>query len=167
MGLMRLLTVGRSWSEVKNEPHRYKLRTDGWPRFGYEAPPAWKQTTTSSKPRVETEMKTETMTANSDVVQAFPRGRWTLGAKPAPRARPAAVQGELSLDRVKPVRNDLSDTDLELVPAKPVVKVREPQNVFAAPMPTPAPAAAAATPVPPKESWFSRLTTRLFKRKAR
>jgi hypothetical protein len=30
----------------------------------------------------------------------------------------AAVQGELSLDLVKVVRNDLSDSDLEIVPAK-------------------------------------------------
>jgi hypothetical protein len=31
------------------------------------------------------------------------------------------VQGELSLDRIKVVRNDLSDADLEVVPAKPRV----------------------------------------------
>ena len=29
------------------------------------------------------------------------------------------MQGELSLDRIKVVRNDLSDADLEVVPAKP------------------------------------------------
>jgi hypothetical protein len=29
------------------------------------------------------------------------------------------VQGELSLDRIKVVRNDLSDADLEVIPAKP------------------------------------------------
>lgn len=31
----------------------------------------------------------------------------------------APVQGELSLDRIKVVRNDLSDADLEIVPARP------------------------------------------------
>ena len=30
-----------------------------------------------------------------------------------------AVQGELSLDKVKPLRNDLSDTDLELATVRP------------------------------------------------
>ncbi len=45
------------------------------------------------------------------------------GLKPAPKPvraafAQAAVQGELSLERVKVVRNDLSDADLEVVPMK-------------------------------------------------
>jgi hypothetical protein len=41
-------------------------------------------------------------------------------AKPViPRFPKPPVQGELSLDRIKVVRNDLSDADLEVVPAKP------------------------------------------------
>jgi hypothetical protein len=40
-------------------------------------------------------------------------------AKPAiPRFAKPAVQGELSLDRIRVVRNDLSDADLEVVPSK-------------------------------------------------
>jgi hypothetical protein len=40
-------------------------------------------------------------------------------AKPAiPRFPKPAVQGELSLERIKVVRNDLSDADLEVVPAR-------------------------------------------------
>ena len=39
--------------------------------------------------------------------------------KPAiPRFTKPPVQGELSLDKIKVVRNDLSDADLEVVPAK-------------------------------------------------
>jgi hypothetical protein len=42
--------------------------------------------------------------------------------KPSTAPRPSAtkppVQGELSLDRIKVVRNDLSDADLEIVPLK-------------------------------------------------
>jgi hypothetical protein len=55
---------------------------------------------------------------------AFPLGRWTLfknpfSKAPKPKAIETRAQPELSLDMVKPVRNDLSDTDLELVqPAK-------------------------------------------------
>lgn len=47
-------------------------------------------------------------------------GRGLLkAAKPAiPRFPKPAVQGELSLDRIRVVRNDLSDADLEVVPAK-------------------------------------------------
>jgi hypothetical protein len=48
---------------------------------------------------------------------ARPSGR---AAKPAiPRFPKPPVQGELSLDRIKVVRNDLSDADLEVVAAKP------------------------------------------------
>ncbi len=36
-----------------------------------------------------------------------------------PRFTEPSVQGELSLDRIKVVRNDLSDADLEVIPAKP------------------------------------------------
>jgi hypothetical protein len=44
-----------------------------------------------------------------------PFGNWAV-AKPKPLA---TAQAELSLDAVKPVRNDLSDSDLQIVPAKP------------------------------------------------
>ena len=38
------------------------------------------------------------------------------------------VQGELSLDSVKVMRNDLAETDLEVVPARPAPKAApEPQ----------------------------------------
>jgi hypothetical protein len=51
---------------------------------------------------------------------AFPLGRWTIFQKPffkepKPEVTAAPVQGELSLDSVTPVRNDLSDSDLEVV----------------------------------------------------
>jgi hypothetical protein len=48
----------------------------------------------------------------------LPRPR-AAKVKPAiPRFTKPAVQGELSLDRIRVVRNDLSDADLEVVPAK-------------------------------------------------
>lgn len=45
------------------------------------------------------------------------------GAERSPRPRPAraAVQGELSLEKVKVVRNDLNDADVELMPARSMV----------------------------------------------
>jgi hypothetical protein len=49
---------------------------------------------------------------------------WRRGQSPQgaiPRFNKALVQGELSLDRVKVVRNDLSDTDLEIIRPKPPV----------------------------------------------
>ncbi len=58
------------------------------------------------------------------------------GKAAIPRFDKPAVQGELSLDRVKVVRNDLSDTDLEIVPANPkaapVAPAAEPTGVAGA-----------------------------------
>jgi hypothetical protein len=49
--------------------------------------------------------------------------------KPAiPRLTKSMVQGELSLDAVRVVRNDLSDTDLEIVPAKRTEAIVEPKT---------------------------------------
>jgi hypothetical protein len=47
-----------------------------------------------------------------------------------PRFSKAPMQGELSLDRVKVVRNDLSEADVEIVTAKPAPK---PKSESAAP----------------------------------
>jgi len=54
---------------------------------------------------------------------AYPLGRWTIMRNPfhrraaAPKS-PSLVQGELSLDAVRPVRNDLNESDLEVIPAR-------------------------------------------------
>ncbi len=63
---------------------------------------------------------------------AYPRGRWTLFKNPfvarsSPVVPAAPVQGELLLDLIKPIRNDLSDSDLELIPAKASAPGAEPQ----------------------------------------
>ena len=55
-------------------------------------------------------------------VHAYPMGRWTLlknpfGKRSKPAVPAAPVQGELLLDMVRPICNDLSDSDLEIVPA--------------------------------------------------
>jgi len=63
---------------------------------------------------------------------------------PATRVAAAPIQSELSLEGVKVVRNDLSDADLEIVPAKPARR-------------------ADLAPVPEENAW-SRLTTRIFVR---
>jgi hypothetical protein len=60
------------------------------------------------------------------------------------------VQGELSLDLVKVVRNDLSDTDLEIVPVKaPAVQ-------------TSSASSGAVGRIQAAERAVSRATTRLF-----
>jgi hypothetical protein len=66
------------------------------------------------------------------------------------------VQGELSLDKVKPMRNDLSDSDLELVRRKPARHV-DGGNVFAAP----------ANGEARRPSLLMRIKERLFRAKAK
>ncbi len=48
----------------------------------------------------------------------FPRRRPRKEKTGIPRFTKAAVQGELSLEKIKVVRNDLSDADVEIVPAR-------------------------------------------------
>lgn len=162
MGLMQLLTVGRSLSEAKDHPHRYKLRTGNWPTFGHGPSMRRSAAMKFEAEEEDREMKTDLEAEKAAKAHvAYPRGRWTQGA-PAPGAevKPGS-QGELSLDRVKPVRNDLSDTDLELIPRQEKPKAEpEVANVFAAATTADAPA------TPAKVSWWARLKSRLFSRKS-
>lgn len=84
-------------------------------------PTAAKEKRTKVMTAVETEFPAVDTAAPVMPKQAFPQGRWTIFRNPfgtavsKPKAVPAPVQGELSLDSVKPVRNDLSDSDLEVI----------------------------------------------------
>jgi hypothetical protein len=75
----------------------------------------------------------------------FMAERRTKGQKPAR----THVQTELSLEKVKPVRNDLSDSDLEVVTPKRVVLHKGPQP-YLKPL------------TKPETTTWNRLTTRLF-----
>jgi hypothetical protein len=126
MALMNLLTAGRSLSEARERPHRYKVRKGALPKFGNVGAQAGVRKSPASVETSErTENAVELQPMNSNTVAETMRGLPVLGewtrkislfkpARPIAAERPA-VQGELSLDRVKPVRNDLSDSDLELV----------------------------------------------------
>ena len=61
------------------------------------------------------------------------------------------LQGELSLDKVKVVRNDLADADLEVVPAKSAVR-----SAGAGPVSQPVARGATA------DSAWTRFATRVF-----
>jgi hypothetical protein len=157
MGLMQLLTVGRSLRDAQYRPHRYKVVRDPLPVLGGRPGGEVGRGQAGSGARVI--MSAQTVSETNAVKPAFPKGRWTLKANPFRANRPVvvrvpqSVQGELSLDNVKPVRNDLTDSDLELVPLKPAPKPPE-----------------AAVPVPAKPaagSWWARLKGRFARRQAR
>jgi len=81
----------------------------------------------------------------------YKKNPFRSSARPAPRGE--QLQGELSLDKVKVVRNDLSDSDLELVESgRPAKTVSAKSNVFAAPTP----GAEVKRP-----SWFARLVSKV------
>ncbi len=150
MGLMQLLTVGRSLRDARYRPHRYKVMRDPLPvlggRLGGEVGSG------QAGPGARVIMSAQTISETNAVKPAYPKGRWTLKANPFRANRPVvvrvpqSVQGELSLDKVKPVRNDLSDSDLELVPLKPAPKQSE--------------AVASAQAKPTEAGWWTRLKAR-------
>lgn len=182
MGLMQLLTVGRSLGRISDEPSRYKMTQQSLlPKFGSVNAPENRargvsETTNPVVTRanaaeanvcsaaaindrkqmnaVQPELERKSAPNAAVPKPAFPRGRWTFfrspfSRKPKPEALSAVpVQSELSLDAVKPVRNDLCDSDLELVqaarrraevPAQPAAPVTV---APAAPPPPPEPVAA-------------------------
>ena len=69
----------------------------------------------------------------------------------AVRSTQLPVQGELSLERVKVVRNDFSDSDFEVVPARVASSAQLPK-----------PVAAVAEQLEPVGAAWSRLTTKFF-----
>jgi hypothetical protein len=100
-----------------------------------------------------TEIKLSAMATSpvSTVAEFYPQGRWTANPfhqKPGPKRAAASVQGELALDMVKVVRNDLNDSDLELIAGR---------AVGSAPSPIRSQGASEGSGY-----LWSRLTTRLF-----
>ena len=150
MGLMNLLNAGRSLSSAQDRPHRYKLKSGALPNFGnVDGAVRVKKTAVNGTewggtvlgntllPGNEA-MKTETVeqeTVQAPMVQTLTLSRWLPKGNPfksrrAPQPPPRpTIQGELCLDNVKPVRNDLSESDLELVVAARSVSVPAPVSV--------------------------------------
>lgn len=145
MSLLRLLTAGRSLESVRDTGSRYRLTTQRLlPQFAparnpfagkpaeAEPPPAPAVSPETGAARVSSASGAR----GADGARERKAARWWNGskrivsglmarprrvfAKPArsPRGEPP-VQGELSLDRVKVVRNDLSETDVEVTTVKP------------------------------------------------
>jgi len=91
-----------------------------WPSSQKEVPTTKKKMSAEALNKAEADEPS--VSAPTDASQAaFPAGRWSgmrnpFGARKREESQRAPTQGELSLDMVKPVRNDLSDADLEVVP---------------------------------------------------
>ena len=123
MSWTRLLKTGRSISGMNKQNHRYRLTQGNLiPKFGNakQGRPA------SVAPAARSATPTSVATARADRSASFDlwkpfaalSGLFTRkeirATRLAPFPRPPLVQAELSLDALKPVRNDLSDSDFEI-----------------------------------------------------
>jgi hypothetical protein len=135
MSLMQLLTVGRSFGSVEDRPSPYRMIQDNLlPKFGAADRSGSQQAAAGTGTADASECSETHMNAIETQVQAapnaaaafpppaYPSGRWTMMRKPFQRRtasakNPTLVQGELSLAAVRPVRNDLNESDLEVIPA--------------------------------------------------
>ena len=146
MSLMRLLTVGQSVRGLSNEPSPYKINEQHFlPKFASVgrpvslAPPkerlAQAVRVRSSDQAVAVDPASRAVTVAaftpSPVAKAIQRPvsvakeeekGWrsllSFFGRSKPRPRRPLVQGEMTLETLKVVRNDLSEADLEVVPVK-------------------------------------------------
>lgn len=118
MMLMKLLHTTNTLSEAKDQPHRYKVRAGGLPTFGNPTEPAVKNFSASGASAERAKVAPVPRPARTAASAGWAQKLNPFAKQGAPVER-TAVQGELSLDRVKPLRNDLSDTDLELATVRP------------------------------------------------
>lgn len=182
MSLMQLLTTGRSLVGQDNSSHRYQMTNHKLlPKFGSKRNPfvagmsgaggsGTVPVPTPAKPKKEKALPPSIFSKGAmsrpwtarlaswlgglkGRLRRSPEGTRRIQPTPGAATRPTAVvQGELLLEGIKVVRNDLSETDLEIVTAKPAA----PANAAAAnPM--------AAAPVAPAgaEGAWDRIRSRL------
>lgn len=85
-------------------------------------------------------------------IQPEPQERRRLLDRPARNGSRRLTQAEMSLDQVKPIRNDLSDSDLELAPRRAARSSEGDLNPFA-----PRPIAAMGRPTHEKSGFGARV----------
>ncbi len=143
MSLAKLLSTGKSLvGGATDNASRYRMGSPGLlPKFGTTAKPAEQSAKLTISPDPEREPIKPTLAKQEKPeepasrkkesamrsIYQFWMGRMKarlsrIYVKPSrrdvPRFSKTPVQVELSLDKVRVVRNDLSDTDLEIVPAR-------------------------------------------------
>ena len=136
MSLMQLLNASKSVLNIRDEPSRYRMSQRRLlPKFGPVSGRGTEEEAASPPVRRSEKMKDQLVkdTTNAGKREMFMK-RWLRMANPFARKAESAppiktpVQSELHLDGVKPVRNDLHETDLMVVrrqaPEKTVAPAR-------------------------------------------
>jgi hypothetical protein len=162
MSLMRFLTVGKSLNPVKQTQSPYRLG-GGLPKFNAANPFQKEKAKTQPIPAGEvlpranvtfakqqsdqaqqSSLRTKILETRAKVVgfsavaiSAFSKTFTKRSRSSVGRKLPTSVQVELSLDKVKVLRNDLSDADLEVVSVESTKAARKRlshrgENVFSA-----------------------------------
>jgi hypothetical protein len=148
MSLVRLLRSGKTLVGLEDTPNSYRVtRQRLLPQFGPARNPFTSKVKSSDGPAqrpsprdagAEGDGGTRRAMPNSSRVAArlmawraklsgwFGTARGKVLKPAIPRFPKPPVQGELSLDRVRVVRNDLSDADLEIVPVREPVTQSKP-----------------------------------------
>jgi hypothetical protein len=135
MSLVQLLSVGKSLLNIQDKPSPYRMRQENLlPKFGRASrPEVEKKAVAEKQPR---ETRKEPNVKDSQQVREkrrVPLLRWVKAVNPFARknaetitkttpVEKAPVQVELLLDSVRPIRNDLHETDLVVVPARAAEK---------------------------------------------
>jgi hypothetical protein len=117
MSLLRLLTAGKSLVGLKDSGNRYRpVDKRALPTFPSKSNPF----RTTAKPELAAADAPAVGAPAQTARAASLKERLTslLRAKPCGHSNKPPVQGELSLDEVKVIRNDLADADLEVVPSR-------------------------------------------------
>lgn len=161
--LKNLLAGGGSFFGVSDSPSPYELRKDAKiPVFGNSGVPGSSGAEASPEgaaPGAQGEIDFEKqrepkmrLTPERRAIQAEPPERRRLLDRPARNGARRLTQAEMSLDQVKPIRNDLSDSDLELAPRRAARSSEGDLNPFA-----PRPIAAIGRPTHEKSGFGARV----------
>jgi hypothetical protein len=123
MGLIKLLSVNQTFTGVTNAPSPYHVTQPNWlPRFGMDD-----ISELPEKESMKTDFKFEAPAGaptapdgdHAEPAKAIQpvKGRWLSSHYPQKANRPLR-QPELCLESVKVMRNDLRDSDIDIVPMK-------------------------------------------------
>lgn len=130
MRLIRLLTVGKSWLLVKSEPNRYRdirqnlipnlRRVDLETRVDTKSSSAVNSAIESAVPITMTRGRAARHDASGEPGPSYAAKLWSKLLHPfsstsSPVRNRQPLRGGARLDAVRVVRNDLTETDLELV----------------------------------------------------
>ncbi len=127
MSLLRLLTSGKSLVGISDATTRYRMSNPKvLPKFesannpfrSKGGPQPVQSTASPQKESGRSGIAGRVNRWTAQVDAWLSRVRTKRPRAAIPQFSKPPVQGELSLDQIKVVRNDLSDSDLEVVPAK-------------------------------------------------